>query len=281
MIRIKINKLILICFFTISVSNIIYAQSETLSQALLEYENANYDKCKDLFIRQLRSGQNTKENVALIYFYLGKIYAAEDDMNVSQNYFEKALSLNPSFTIPQNSSPKITEPFIQAKTKATSPLSIEAVFEARLRQKKTAQIEVITYGNNLKLIKSVNVLYKSGAKKIENTILPLEGQEKIDIELPVLLSVKQKRIEFYIVGVDEYGNELTNYGSKNSFYTIEYIPSQQEIDAFNKTKIESHWYTKWWLWTIVGGIVVAGVVSSTLLAIQSESTIDFNNIEIK
>lgn len=83
------------------------------ARALLD--DLRYDEARQALETALERGDSDPDAAAAIYLLLGEIDAASGDPDAARGHFRRALSLDPDATLPPGVSPKLSQPFAEAR----------------------------------------------------------------------------------------------------------------------------------------------------------------------
>ena len=85
-----------------------------------------YDEALAIIESAIQSGQSDRDRLVELHVIAGRLSAGLDRAKAAEDHFAVVLALDPSRTLPDDTSPKITVPFTVARTK-TQPLVVELV----------------------------------------------------------------------------------------------------------------------------------------------------------
>jgi hypothetical protein len=191
-----------------------------------------YDEALVIIESAIQSGQSDRARLVELHLIAGRLSAGLDRGKIAEDHFAIVLALDPTRTLPEDTSPKITVPFTVARTKA-QPLEVKLV-----STKPVVQIEAGAP------VAGVSVRYKDGrtrANRAGTSITP-EG-EVVEVH-----------------ALDTYGNIV--WSGTPPIETIETRVTRDEPGLFGR----------WTTWAAITGVAVAagGVAAWRFDAAQDE-----------
>jgi hypothetical protein len=192
------------------------------------------------------------EQLAIAYAYLGKTEESEKS-------FAFMLALDPGRSISYTLSPKVTFPFERARAavqKVGAPaIDIRWPSELSVGDKLPLDIEVVADPNAFLVGATLFSRMKGEASwRTTDLVLPKVGTTK-RVWLTTDDPGHASSMELYLIARDEKGDEVYAWSS-------DLRPREIELGW----EPPEHWYGKWWFWTIVAGVVVAGTAGGVLAA---------------
>lgn len=199
-------------------------------------QDLRYDDAERELKKALRKGKSDVSTLAEIYFLRGLVAASLDDVETAKKRFAAAVSLLPSFVLPPGLSPKITEPFNEAK-KETAALEASPSLEG-------TRLAIQISADPAKLVASARVVFVG---EEEGRTLEKKGTTSFLFQLPPSASVAVELL-------DRWGNLVLVLATQE-----EPLSSAGTVDTESIPPPSSKSLVRrWWLW---GGsaAVVAGV----------------------
>jgi len=188
-----------------------------------------------------------------LYEQLGLAYAYLDRKEQALQSFDMLLALDPGHAISYTLSPKVTFLFEQARKASTraSPITVDLGWPRDLKVSDRVPIDLEVVADPRGLMKRA-VLFSRRKGSLE------ERQARIDlgvpgryhrVELPAAAPASEgpEVLEVYLKAFDEKGNEVYLLGSAAQPREISLAYEPPEA-----------WYSRWWVWALVGGAVAAG-----------------------
>ena len=85
-----------------------------------------YDEALAIIESAIQAGQSDRDRLVELHLIAGRLSAGLDRAKAAEDHFAVVLALDPTRTLPEDTSPKLTVPFTVARTKAT-PLDVEMI----------------------------------------------------------------------------------------------------------------------------------------------------------
>lgn len=276
----KVKSLLFILI--ILIPQIAFSQRSELNDITTYFDNAQYQECYTLLNKTLRDGRNSRMDLSFIYLYLGMLNAAEDQRDMAVEYYKKAISLNPEITLSENLPPKLTEPFEEVRSQGVTELSLSVEFPEEIGQKTNSQIGIIINGGEVAIAKQVVLYHRlNSSSQFRTKSISIDNQNIIQMPIPEGLSNENDALQFYIVLTDEFHNLIDRFGNDNDPYSITFNESLQPVTDTPFQEIQENWYQKWWVWTIIGAVVIGGAATGIALGLTSgEESAIFTRITI-
>jgi tetratricopeptide (TPR) repeat protein len=201
------------------------------------------------------------EQLAIAYAYLGRT-------EESQREFELMLALDPGRSISYTLSPKVTFPFERARESVTKigPPAIDVRWPSDMHVGDKVPLDVELVADPERFLKSATIYTRTKGET---------AWGKADLELPSLGTSRRiwistrdpghsAALELYLVARDAAGDEVYAWSTPGR-------PREIQL-AFEPP---DPWYGKWWVWSIVAGVVAAGTAGAVLAAKHEPSrTVD-------
>ena len=92
--------------------------------------------------------------------------------------------------------------------------------------------------------------------------------ERYAASIPTM-AVTTDGVEYYIEAFDSRGNGPAQHGSAEAPHRVE-VAAAASRPARPAPPATRPWYTRWWVWTLVGGVVVAGTVTAVAVAVTGD-----------
>jgi hypothetical protein len=191
-----------------------------------------YDEALVIIESAIQSGQSDRARLVELHLIAGRLSAGLDRGKVAEDHFAIVLALDPTRTLPEDTSPKITVPFTVARTKA-QPLEVTLV-----STKPIVQIEAGAP------VAGVSIRYKDGRTRANRTGTSITPDGEV-VEVHAL---------------DTYGNIVWSG-----------TPPVAMTDT-RVTRDEPGLFGRWTTWAAITGVAVAagGVAAWRFDAAQDE-----------
>jgi len=202
--------------------------------------------------------------------------------------FRQLLSIDPSFRLSPDMSPKLAAPFFQALAMSREQEGIQLSHTAPevgaslggLILKATLESDPFA------LVKTIRLRFRLDGESREKQMVARMGELKtVAMKLPDDLQARQ--LSYYFEAVNQHGAVLHRLGSRSQPRVLQAKPLQVAAPVLAKPQPErvvddtakavahqpdrddsrspTPWYQTWWFWSAVGA-TVAGVTTAAILA---------------
>jgi hypothetical protein len=174
--------------------------------------------------------------------------------------FKIALTLDPSFAVPDGAAAATVESYRAAKSAlgGTHPLAISHVPVAQVQRSRALDLQVTVDSDPLHIIDGFVVRYRAGSGAFSSTRAGVRTPLSIPASFMQALS-GGTRVEYVVAAVDERDGELAVLGSEKEPFVALVRPEAGELTAVAGAP-RKPWYKKGWVWGVLVGTaaVVAG-----------------------
>jgi hypothetical protein len=257
------------------------ASDNLIEQASVRYADLDFEASLRLLEKAFKEPGNTRFQLVRIYHLQGLCHASVGQMEAARETFVRLLSLDSSFRLGAEVSPKIRAPF-DALMKTNAPrLDIQIIPPPFVEKGKPVVFTARVASDPARLAKTARIWFKrANEDKFSSVKNPLGGPSEYPITIPQpIWETKTGKGAFLWYGTieNEYEGHLVDFGEENRAISL------NVMDAAPKGGLaaaETPWYGKWWVWAIVGGVVAAGTTTAVVLANNKQSgpfdfTVDF------
>ncbi|MHB8417669.1 MAG: tetratricopeptide repeat protein [Myxococcales bacterium] len=214
----------------------------------------------------LHRGRNPPSMVADIYRLEGEMANDAQQPQIAENAFRRLLSLDPDFQLPANATPAARSSFASARALAggTSALGVSHIVPPPATPDQPLTLNVVVDNDPTNLVAKVAIWYRHHGSRKFSSISRAGGGDLIIPGLDLPGGDQGYRVEYFVTGLDRWGNVITSIGSVQaplSFPVLSTEEVQRIADA------QRPWYKRPWPWLlIVGGAAIVG--GSVALAVQ-------------
>ncbi len=246
------------------------ATNQMIRQAYAKYADQEFEQALAILAQASKRKANSKRQLVKLYHLMGLCFGTLGKTQAAQMSFARALALDPAFRLGSNVSPKIRRPFEQLLRRHPKPLEIRVKAPPFARSSKPLVMTVSVLSNPTGLAKSVKLGFRRGGTgKFSFVRTKLKGKKKKHISIPSTVweggqGWKGPTYWFAIVE-GSHGAVLQRIGDSLTPYSIE-VRGSDDNSKVTAAPTDSSWYEKWWVWTIVGGVVAAGATTAAVLA---------------
>ena len=210
-----------------------FAESRALVDAEQAYQSVDFPATHTLARKALEAGGNDREQTARLYVLLGISAAALGDAEEAKANFVVALAVKPSLKLDQGLSPKVRDPYLEARGywAATSDrLALTA------KSSRDAQHLVIQLRDPASLVSKLDLhLAARGVSARPSFSLAAAPSTRF----PLPRAVQGHSYEYTLRALDRFGNVLSERGSDTDPVLVP-APSAQTNDRANGGTAAAH-----------------------------------------
>ena len=283
--------------------------ADDLRQAQKMYESMEYKAAATASDKALRSSGMRPEELIEAYRIQGLSLSILGKTEASAQAFMKLLSIDPTFRLSRDISPKVSAPFNQALSlsKEAPGIVVKHGPPSEIPQLGGAQLQASIDSDPMGLIAALRLRYRLGPAEDDKTLTTKAHRLGLVVfTLPG--GLRGEGLEYHIEALNAHGGVLVRVGSPDSPFRVSLarrapaIIQREEADREEESEVAQvdigalaldrpslvekkasdlssgkPWYKTWWFWTTVG-VVVVGATVGTVLAIQaarSGDTVDY------
>jgi tetratricopeptide (TPR) repeat protein len=182
------------------------ADRAAVDRARTELGELRYQEALATLDRSLRSGTNNPAELAEVYLLRGEVRASLGDHDDAIEEFRHALAIDPAVELREGLSPKIREPFAEARRSLRKKMPLRIVH--RHLKADEPVVAVLIEADPLKMVVGARLVYweaKGGAQRS----VAGSGTERVDLTLPEGVS------RFMVAAIDKHGNRIAELGSED------------------------------------------------------------------
>lgn len=238
------------------------AEELTRARRLVDAE-LRYGAAIEVLDRLLQDPDLSRKERIEAYRLLGVAYAAKGAGDSAEAAFGALLELEPGYVLDPRLSPKIRSAFDRAKSKVARPVRLLEVraLPSGHRVAFTARIE-----DPDRRAETILLYSRFGERAFESVEMSrAEDQAEAILILPDL---EQLRVEYYLEAMSAEGDVLARAGSPEAPSSVVLDRQVDLAPPAPDQPVATPWYGKWWVWTIVAGVVGAGV-AATVVAVEN------------
>lgn len=254
------------------------AQSGPLlfQEAKILYDNLQYPEALAKLKEAVRAPGNKRSDLVEIYQLMGFVYIVQGRKTPAQRAFEILLKLSPAFELnPILTSPKILDFFNKVKDEMRIKERVVMNHTPLGESPASERIEVRAYVIDLQLRLQSMKLYFRRRSEPNYSVADMtasvdaakgEGARTYTGAIPFLWTIDDETelfIDYYIAGLDDWGNWLANSGTPKEPLTFRINLMSGELpEGARKQPLVS----KWWFWTLLG-VGAAGAITGTVFGV--------------
>lgn len=231
--------------------------SALVKQGLAAYAALDFARAISL-LEQARRESLTREEKILTYRTLGMAYVAVGQPGPAKIDFQHLLRVEPTAELDRSVAPKVRAVFEEAKADAATsaqamapalPTVAPTIEPPAPHEGRDVTVHVVYPGG---VARKMSVYFrKPGDAQFARTLVPAAPSGAFDATLPGS-AVRAPSLEYHVVLLDDAGASVAAAGSLGQPLTI--------AVARQKTPL----YKRGWFWGVLGGVVAAGAIATTL-----------------
>lgn len=227
-----------------------------LARARAALDRLEYNDALEALDKALRRGGNSPEAVAEIYRLEGEVAAALGREGEAVKSFERLLTLDPDARLGSGVSPKIVEPFREARSRvaAREPLKVRCEVD----RGPPAKVSIVSQSDPLEMVRGMVALRAGKAE-------PLSPGDEDPFTLVLPPDARAK----LVAAADEFGNQL--WRSPIADCTDATFTGQPAVTIREPKPARRPLYEHWGLWA--GVALVTGALG-TYFGLEASSTVD-------
>ncbi len=251
-----------------------------IDKAASLYAGLDFEAAADLLDQALVNPGNSSEQLVRIHHLRGLIQGSLGRYDDAKKSFAVILALRPSFRLGSDVAPRVRGPFMKLATQKPPRFDMGILPPPTAVVGKplifTSQVKTDSLGMARKLV----IYYRRSSGKYSQASTELAGKGEYRLSIPAPLwqgSADKEPVSWYAVVEDENKAQLRRFGDELHPLVID-VMARPLVSEGPKP---ASWYEKWWVWTIVGGVVAAGTATALVLTTTGASagphdfTIDF------
>jgi hypothetical protein len=243
------------------------AGTESLDRGAEAVEQFRVEEAIELLRRAEQEGPYRHADHVRLYEQLGIALSYAEMKEEAEAAFDRMLALAPNHALSYSLSPKATLVFEGARQKA-SLRPAPAIDVALPRERMVGDplpIDLDVIADPLRFFAKAKLFFRRAGHEWQARELELtEPTGRHRIVLPPIEAESQVVLQTWVLLLDQRGNEVMAVGSSERPREIllGWIPPDP-------------WYTRWWIWTAVGAVVVAGTTAAVIVGTREpDSDID-------
>jgi tetratricopeptide (TPR) repeat protein len=220
--------------------------------------------------RLLREPDNGRELLAEAFLLRGRVAAAAGDLLGAEAQFRRALELRPSAEIPDPRGQEAAALEAARKTATGGGLRLVQAPLGEVPANRPARIDVRVEGDSEKLVDALELGYRAGDG---GAFLTARAKPPMPLEVPAPTLAPGARVDYYVRALESHGSVVAESGTPT-------LPFRLQVAAPPPVAVAgpTHFYQRWWFWTIVGaaavgagGIVYAETRPESLLTVNGQT----------
>ncbi|HUU01372.1 MAG TPA: hypothetical protein VM425_08045 [Myxococcota bacterium] len=255
------------CGFIVSLSLDTRAESPAAGQkikaATSAYAELDFEKALSLIQQAKQEEGNSRDQLLRIYHIDGLCQGALGHYDLALSAFLKLLALNPAFRLSADVSPRVRKPFEDLLKQDLPRLEVRSIPPAGAWKGEPVGLTFEVVADPAKMMRSIRIWYKTGKQqKYKSIRAPLKdkGRHMVNLSAPSFTGTKGT-LSWYALAEGEHFSELRQFGDVLHPAKLDIIDRAEQEVATSRP-----WYKRWWVWTIVGGLAVAGATTAAVLA---------------
>jgi tetratricopeptide (TPR) repeat protein len=254
-----------------------------IEQASAKYADLDFEAAIPFLERAYQQPGNSRCQVVRIFQLGGLCFGSLGKYDLAKDVFRRALTLDPSFRLGSDVSPRVRAPFDSLLQAPPARLDVQIVAPPFAELNKPVVFTAKVASDDLKLAKIAKVFFRRGSQGGFSSVkVPLSGPGQVPITIAPSawqLAGSQGPLFWYAVVENENQAHMIDTAEESRVLSLEVYDKPPPKGPVVLTE-ETPWYAKWWVWALVGGAVAAGTTTAVILATQKPSgpfdfTVDF------
>ena len=259
-----------------------HVAGDVIRAATSAYAELDFEKALGLARQAERTEGNSRDLLVRIYHLEGLCLGALERYQEARTVFHRLLTLEPAFRLGADISPRVRKPFEEARRTNPRRLEVRSVPPAGAWKGEVVGLAFVVASDPAGMLRSIRIWYKTNEQQKYRSIrAPLRGRGRhiVNLTVPAIKGDKG-RLEWYAVAEGEHYSRLQQFGDARHPAVLEIVDRDTLAAAPSRP-----WYKQWWVWTIVGGVVVAGATTAAVLATRPANngpfdfTVDFSTAQ--
>lgn len=248
-----------------------------IEQAAKSYANLDFETALRLLNQALANQGNRREDLVRIHHLTGLCLGAIGRYDIAKQAFARLLALDPTFRLGADVSPRVRKPFDQLVKQNPKRLEVRSLPPPHAQLGKPLVMTFDVVSDQVGLAKAIKVWYRRGEAGAYSTIrgaLQGEGEHRVRIPAPAWEAASDAdTLSWYAVVEGDREAVLQTFGDAMHPAVLEVI---DQATAEKLADAETSWYERWWVWTIIGGVVAAGATTAVVLTTTAEPSGPFD-----
>ncbi|GAB4558433.1 MAG: hypothetical protein Tsb0020_03410 [Haliangiales bacterium] len=232
-------------------------ESDALAEARQALDELQYRKALRALRRAVESGENDPAAIRDVYRMLGEVQASLGKPKLAVGHFRSLLTLDPSADLAPGVSPKLREPFDEAKQAAPEAIAIRCRTDA-----DSGEVRLDVDSDPLAMIAGARIAYRVDGGAVE--LLEARGDGSRTVRIPTT-----GEVALVCTAIDTHGNQLLSIGTWEE--PLRLAPPAPAIapgpSARDTPAPSTPVYARWYLW---GAATVAAAGAGGYFAWQSQ-----------
>ena len=192
-----------------------------VADGLRHLEHLRYVEAREAFTKALNSEGSSRQEMLIIYSSLGSSSAALGDAEGAAEAFDKLLSIEPSYELPGDSSPKLRAPFDEARERAKLRKPLKLAHQAPEPViGEGVELPLQIANDPMKLIAKANAWYRLAGDSEWQKLMLRADKEKAELTFRLPRDFLQQarvgtRIEYFLEATDAHGGVLGQVGKRD------------------------------------------------------------------
>jgi tetratricopeptide (TPR) repeat protein len=256
-----------------------------IEQASAQYADLNFEAALKLLNKALKAKGNSRVQLVRIHHLTGLCLGAIGNYDIAKQAFARLLTLDPTFRLGADVSPRVRKPFDDLVKRKPQRLEVRPMPPPHAQLGKPLVLTFQVVADPVKMANSVQVWHRRGKQgKYSSIRSKVAGKGEYQITIPPVAWEAGKGMDggdlsWFAVVEGEQRSQLQNFGDAMHPVSLEVI---DQATAEKLAAAEKRWYERWWVWALIGGVVVAGTTTAVVLATTStpsgpfDFTVDFS-----
>lgn len=237
------------------------------------YGDLRFEDALKVLDRALAVRDNSHTQLVRVYLLRGICLASIGRYREAKQSFARLLALDPTFRLDKDIAPRVRAPF-QELLKKPPRLEVRLLPPPAAVKGKPIVFVSQVKADSVGMVRHIRVWFRQGvAGGYKSVRADLRGEGETRIPIPVVAwegKAPGGNVSWYAMVLGENDGNLKRFG--DALHPLELKVVDEPTPAGGPVVSRATpWYSRWWFWTIVGGVVAAGATTAVLLSTSGDS----------
>ncbi len=213
--------------------------------------------------RVLATHGNPRDVLVGAYEKRGQVAGTLGDQTGAIEWFKRALTLDRGFLLPESAEPATKRAFATAEKAlaGTRPFELSQVPPGDLAKSQAVKITIRVESDPLALASQLAVYYRRSGGGAFSVTRANKTAGAVEVPAAFIASLRGgSKVEYYLAATDATDGELATLGTPQEPFIFAVAADPDQVALTNGAAPEKPTYKKWWVWTLVAAVAVAGGV---------------------
>ncbi len=253
----------------LATSNAAAEHVEAMSRARELFQAFEYDDAIEVLETVVQSHSAPADQRIRALELSGTIRVLQDDQDAARELFNRLLSLDPGHEIENpDIPPRVFEQFNEAReaTVEFDAPTLDVQVPDAPSSDSPFELAVLATGETAGLAAIVLFIRDDAENRFRARTTTRSGNEfTAEVEI-----IGGEPLEYYVEARAPSGHVLSSVGSAEDPHSITARVEPTSADDLDNGRVSRPWYRRWWVWTLVGAVIVGGTATGLAIGLQPE-----------